>query len=102
MEGSNTIFRALCTFILACLPTTTDRQLQGKSDPEEIEELKLTLLFTLTLLIITTILIALCVDCLESNLDRFGVSKVFLRLIFFPSIRNVASRHILEHCSTPR
>lgn len=65
-----------------------------EAEPEEPEEPDLTVWAALTLLICSTILVALCAECLVSSIDHLvtsaGISRVFVGLILLPIVGNAA------------
>lgn len=69
----------------------------GKAKPEveeEKEEPDLTLWAALILLVLSTVLVAICAECLVSSIDHLvsssGISRVFVGLILLPIVGNAA------------
>jgi len=67
----------------------------GEEDAEDAaDEPELTLAFALVLLAASTVLVALCAECLVSSIDhlveRSGMSRVFVGLILLPIVGNAA------------
>ncbi|KAF8245642.1 calcium/proton exchanger [Wilcoxina mikolae CBS 423.85] len=67
---------------------------QSKTEADEKEEPELTLWFAITLLVISTVLVALCAECLVASIDHLvssaGISRVFVGLILLPIVGNAA------------
>lgn len=64
---------------------------EAEDEPEEPE---LTILFAVGLLIASTVLVAICAECLVSSIDHLvessGISRVFVGLILLPIVGNAA------------
>jgi Ca2+:H+ antiporter len=79
-------------------PGTIDEP-QQPTQEEEKEEPELTLIFAIILLVVATVFVAICAECLVASIDHLvsssGISRVFVGLILIPIVGNAAGMCIV-------